>query len=48
MSAIEELLKEYHGEVNIAASSFYAWRKIDNLAAHDAALFQALQRNALS
>ncbi|MDF3831445.1 hypothetical protein P3W85_00485 [Cupriavidus basilensis] len=48
MSAIEELLKEYRGEVNVAASSFYAWKNINNLAANDTALFQALQRNALS
>ncbi len=48
MNAIEELLKEYRGEVNVAASSFYAWKNINNLAAHDHALFRALQRNALS
>lgn len=48
MSAIEDLLKEYRGEVNVAASSFYAWKNINNLAANDRALYQALQRNALS
>lgn len=48
MKAIEELIKEYRGEANVAASSFYAWKNINTLAAHDPALFQALQRNALS
>lgn len=48
MNSIEELLKEYRSEVNVAATSFYAWKSINNLAAHDPALFQALQRNALS
>jgi hypothetical protein len=48
MHAIEDLLQEYRGEVNVAATSFYAWKNINNLAANDRALFQALQRNALS
>ncbi|VVE07867.1 hypothetical protein [Pandoraea cepalis] len=48
MNAIEELLKEYRGEVNVTASSFYAWKSINSLAAHNPTLFQALQRNALS
>ncbi len=48
MNSIESLLKEYHGEVNVTASSFYAWKSINSLAVHDHALFQALQRNAYS
>jgi len=48
MSAIEELLKEYRGDVNVAAYSFYAWKNINTLAAHDPALLKALERNALS
>ena len=48
MHAIYSLLKEYRGEVNVAATSFYAWKNINNLAANDPALFQGLQRNALS
>jgi hypothetical protein len=48
MKTVEELLKEYRGEVNIAASSFFAWKNINQLAVGDNAIFQALQRNALS
>jgi len=48
MYSIGELLREYRGEVNVASSSFYAWKNINNLAANNPALFQALQRNALS
>lgn len=48
MQATDSLLKEFRGEVNVAATSFYAWKNINNLAANDQALFQALQRNALS
>lgn len=48
MQSVQALLKEYRGEVNVAASSFYAWKSINNLAAGDASLFSALQRNALS
>ena len=48
MHAIDNLLKEYRGEVNVAATSFYAWKNINNLAANDPALFRALQRNAMS
>jgi hypothetical protein len=48
MNVIESLLKEYRGEVNVATTSFYAWKSINSLAAADSELFQALQRNALS
>jgi hypothetical protein len=48
MQTVEELLKEYRGEVNIAATSFYAWKNINKLAVGDDKIFQALQRNALS
>jgi hypothetical protein len=48
MQTIEELLKEYRGEVNIAATSFYAWKNINKLAVGDDKIFQALQHNALS
>lgn len=48
MTAVEVLLKEYRGDVNIAASSFYAWKTINNLAANDQEVFHALNRHALS
>ena len=48
MYSIEELLREYQSDVNLASSSFYAWKYINNLAANNPASFQALQRNALS
>lgn len=48
MTDVEVLLKEYRGDVNIAVSSFYAWKTINNLAASDQEVFRALNRHALS
>lgn len=48
MTDVEVLLKEYRGDVNIAVSSFYAGKTINNLAASDQTVFCALNRNALS
>ena len=48
MCTIEELVKEYRSEVNVATSSYYAWKNINNLAANNPAVFRSLQQHALS
>lgn len=48
MLSIEERLSAFQEDVNVAASCFYAWKSINNLAVRDASLFQGLQRNARS
>jgi hypothetical protein len=48
MNTVEDLIHEYRNEVSIAASSFYAWKSIHNLAASDNEIFQVLNTNALS
>lgn len=48
MNTVEDLIKEYRNEVNIAAGSFYAWKNIHNLATNDNEIFKALNTNALS
>ena len=48
MTELEVLLKEYRSDVYIAASSFYAWKTINNLAENDQEVFHALNRHALS
>src|SRR6266480_4226622 len=48
MNSINTLLNEYSNEMHITASSFFAWKSINNLAATDSRILQALQPNALS
>jgi hypothetical protein len=48
MKNVKSLLDEYANEVHITASSFFAWKSINNLAAADGKIYQALQANALS
>ena len=48
MGDIEELYKEFQSELNIACSSFYAWKNIKKIAAEDNKAYHALNRNALS
>ena len=40
MKTVEELLNEYRGDVHIAASSFFAWKNINQLAVDDKEIFQ--------
>ena len=48
MIPIKILLKEYRNDVNIAASSFYAWKTINNLATSDEDVYCTLNAHALS
>lgn len=45
---IEELYKEFQRELNVACSSFYAWKNIHNIAAKDDKIYHALNKNSLS
>ena len=47
MSLIEKYFKYYENELNVAASSFYAWKSINNIAVDDKDVYNALNRNAL-
>jgi hypothetical protein len=48
MGDIEESYKEFQSEVNVACSSFYAWKNIHNIAAKDDKIYHALNKNSLS
>ena len=48
MSAVKEYFNHYESELTTASESFYAWRKIHNLAQHDKSIYSILNRNALS
>lgn len=47
MNSVKNLIKEYGKEVNIAASSFYVWKTINNLASTNNEVFHTLNENAL-
>ncbi len=48
MGDIEELYKVFQSELNVACSSFYAWKNIHNIAAKDDKIYHALNKNSLS
>jgi len=48
MTDIDNLLKHFKSEVTTATVSFFAWKNINNLAAQDRSVYDALNRNALS
>lgn len=46
MHSVEDLLKEYEGEVDVAVWSFYTWKHIGKLAVRDRDIWEALNANA--
>jgi hypothetical protein len=48
MNSVEELLKEYRDEINIAVSSFYTWKNFNNIASGNPEVRRALNVNALT
>jgi hypothetical protein len=48
LEELEEFYREFHKEFQIACSSFYAWKNINNIAVSDKKVYHALNRNALS
>jgi hypothetical protein len=48
MSEVKRYFNHYEGELTTSSESFYAWRKIHNLAQHDKSIYSILKRNALS
>jgi hypothetical protein len=48
MSTVEALLKEYRDEVNIAVSSFFVWKNLNNIASANREMLRAINANALS
>jgi N6-adenosine-specific RNA methylase IME4 len=47
MNSVGGIIKEYRHEVNIAATSFYVWKNINNLATENSDVFHAVSANAL-